>query len=303
MREALAEKIAADYGAVVDPDQEITITSGATEALFCAVQAVVGPGDEVVIFDLCLRFLRSRGGDGRGTPVHLALEAPGFEIDFDALETVLSSRTRAVVINTPHNPTGTVLSEAALLRLGALAERYGFWILSDEVYEHIIFDGQRHESVLRHPQLAARSFMVSSLGKTYHTTGWKKIGYCVAPAALTAEFRKIHQYVTFCTHHPTQLAHADFLPGASEHHRELPAFYEAKRDRLAELLAPSRFHFTPSPGTYFQLVDYRDISDEPDHLLARRLTESIGVATIPVSVFYADPPKDRRLLRLCFLQG
>ena len=299
LREALAEKIAADYGAVVDPDREITITSGATEALFCAVQAVVRPGDEVVIFDPAYDSYDPAVVMAGGTPVHLALAAPSFEIDFEALEAVLSSRTRAVVINTPHNPTGSVLSEAALLRLGALAEYYGFWILSDEVYEHIIFDGQRHESVLRHPQLAARSFMVSSLGKTYHTTGWK-IGYCVAPAALTAEFRKIHQYVTFCTHHPTQLAHADFLREHPEHHRELPAFYEAKRDRLAELLAPSRFHFMPSAGTYFQLIDYRDISDEPDHLLARRLTETIGVATIPVSVFYADPPKDQRLLRLCF---
>ena len=212
LREALAEKIAADYGAVVDPDQEITITSGATEALFCAVQAVDQAGDEV-IFDPAYDSYDPAVVMAGARPVHLALEAPGFEIDFDALETVLSSRTRAVVINTPHNPTGTVLSEAALLRLGALAERYGFWILSDEVYEHIIFDGQRHESVLRHPQLAARS-MVSSLGKTYHTTGWK-IGYCVAPAALTVEFRKDSPVRDFL-HAPSDPARpCGFPPGAS----------------------------------------------------------------------------------------
>ncbi|MBL6715260.1 MAG: aminotransferase class I/II-fold pyridoxal phosphate-dependent enzyme [Pseudomonadales bacterium] len=299
LRAALAEKVAQDYGATVDPDQEVTITSGATEALFCALQAVVRSGDEVVIFDPAYDSYDPAVVMAGGTPVHCPLQAPSFSLDFEALEARLSSRTRAVVINAPHNPTGTVLSEAELLRLGALAEHWGFWIISDEVYEHIIFDGVRHESVLRHPALAARSFMVSSLGKTYHTTGWK-IGYCIAPAALTAEFRKIHQYVTFCTHHPTQLAHADFLRAHPEHHQGLPAFYQEKRDRMAALLAPSRFRFTPSAGTYFQLLEYDAISDEPDQALAERLTKEVGVATIPVSVFYAEPPAKQRLLRICF---
>jgi methionine transaminase len=207
-------------------------------------------------------------------------------------------RTRMIIINTPHNPTGTVLSAYDMTRLQQLVCSHALLVLSDEVYEHIVFDGVRHESVLRYPALAQRAFVVSSFGKTYHATGWK-VGYCVAPPALSAEFRKVHQFVTFCTSTPMQHALAEFLVGCPEHYRSLPSFYQAKRDTFCALLQGSRFRFTPAKGTYFQIVDYSAISDLDDVSFAKHLTTSAGVAAIPVSVF-CQIPLDRRLVRLCF---
>jgi methionine aminotransferase len=230
--------------------------------------------------------------------VHVPLAAPSFEIDWQRLTDALSARTRLVMINSPHNPSGSVLTAADLDRLAALLERFDCYVLSDEVYEHVVFDGRRHASVLSQPALAARSFAVFSFGKTYHATGWK-LGYCVAPAGLTAELRKVHQYVTFSSTSPLQYALADYMVADPEHVRALPAFYQEKRDLFARLLARTRFTLTPSPGTYFQLASYARISDLPDVEFARKLTIDHGVAVIPISVFYAEPPATK-LVRFCF---
>src|SRR6056297_1866017 len=272
--EAVAGKIGELYGVAVDAAAGITVTSGATEALFCAIHAVVRPGDEVVVFD------------------------PAYDAYEPALEQALTPRTRLLIINSPHNPTGAVLAADDLARLGALLAGRDCYVLSDEVYEHIVFDGAAHASVLAEPSLRDRSFAVFSFGKTYHATGWK-VGYAVAPPALTGEFRKVHQFVTFTTSTPVQWALADMLREHPEHHRGLSAFYQTRRDRFREMLAPSRFELLPCAGTYFQLADYGRISDEPDTEFVRRLTAEHGVAAIPVSVFYDSPP-DAHLVRFCF---
>ena len=298
LREAVAAKVRDLYGAQVDADAGVTVTSGATEALFCAIHAVVRPGDEVIVFDPAYDSYEPAVELAGGRCVHLPLRAPDFAVDWDAVRDAITPATRLIIVNSPHNPTGAVFTEADLDALEAVVADTGIFLLSDEVYEHIVFDGAPHQSLLRREALAARAFVVSSFGKTYHVTGWK-VGYCVAPPALSAEFRKVHQYVTFTTITPVQLALADFLAECPEHHLELPAFYQAKRDLLASLLAESRFTFTPSAGTYFQLVDYSAITDEADVDLVRRLTIDHGIAAIPVSVFYETPPA-QRVLRLCF---
>ena len=298
LREAVAAKVRDLYGAQVDADAGVTVTSGATEALFCAIHAVVRPGDEVIVFDPAYDSYEPAVELAGGRCVHLPLRAPDFAVDWDAVRDAITPATRLIIVNSPHNPTGAVFTEADLDALEAVVADTGIFLLSDEVYEHIVFDGAPHQSLLRREALAARAFVVSSFGKTYHVTGWK-VGYCVAPPALSAEFRKVHQYVTFTTITPVQLALADFLAECPEHHLELPAFYQAKRDLLASLLADSRFTFTPSAGTYFQLVDYSAITDEADVDLVRRLTIDHGIAAIPVSVFYETPPA-QRVLRLCF---
>ncbi|HXH02884.1 MAG TPA: pyridoxal phosphate-dependent aminotransferase [Candidatus Competibacteraceae bacterium] len=299
LREAIAAKTLELYGASVDPGSDITITSGATEALTCAIMAVVRPGDEVIVFDPCYDSYEPAIELNGGRAVHVPLDPVSFAVDWQRVADALSPRTRMLILNTPHNPSGAVWSGADMERLTALVRARDILILSDEVYEHIIFDGRRHESVLRHPELAARAFVVSSFGKTFHATGWK-IGYCVAPAALSAEFRKVHQYLTFATCTPMQYALADFLREHPAHYRELPAFYQAKRDLFCQLVAGSRFTLVPSAGTYFQLLDYSAISDEGDVELARRLTREAGIASIPISVFYERPPQGQRLLRFCF---
>ncbi len=298
LRQALARKVKDCYGLPVDSEREITVTSGATEALFCAIAAVVRAGDEVIVFDPAYDSYEPAINLQGAKAVHVPLHAPGYRPDWSLVERMISSRTRAIIINTPHNPAGTVWPAEDLFELQRLVLQHGLFAIADEVYEHIVFDGRRHESICRFPDLYARSFVVSSLGKTYHVTGWK-IGYCIAPPDLTIEFRRIHQYVTFTSITPVQLGLADFLAEHPEHHLELGAFYQRKRDYFNTLLSGSRFTLTPSGGTFFQLLDYSAITDEVDATLARRWTQEAGVASIPLSIFYAQPPSDR-LLRFCF---
>ena len=298
LQQQIARKTLALYGRQVDPDTEVTVTSGATEALFCAIEAVVQPGDEVLCLDPAYDSYDPAIRLAGGRAVHIPLREPAFSVDWDRVRAALTPRTRLLILNSPHNPTGAVLSADDIVALAGLVRDTRLLLLSDEVYEHIIFDGRRHESLLRHPELAERSLVVSSFGKTYHATGWK-IGYCVAPAALTGEFRRVHQFVQFCVVTPMQWALADFLESDPGHYLELPSFYQTKRDLFCALLTDSRFSFTPSAGTYFQLLDYSAITTEPDVDYARRLTREAGVACIPVSVFCARPISTP-LLRFCF---
>ena len=300
LREQVARKIASLYGALVDPEQDVTITPGATEAIFCAIHAVVRPGDEVIVFDPCYDSYDPAVRLAGGQCVHVPLDGGDFRIDWQRLSDALSPRTRMIVINSPHNPSGALLTAQDLDQLAALIEGRDILLLSDEVYEHLVYDGVRHASVLAHAALRSRAFVVSSFGKTYHVTGWKT-GYVVAPARLSAELRKVHQYVNFCGVTPLQHALADFMAQDPGHVERLPAFYQAKRDLLCGLLASSRFTFTPAQGTYFQLVDYSAIRPDLDDTdMALWLTREHGVATIPISVFYQRPIAGQRLVRLCF---
>lgn len=300
LREQVAIKIQNHYGRCLDAEQEITITPGATQGIFCAIQAVVRPGDEVILFDPCYDSYEPSVVLAGGHCVHLPLSLPEFAIDWQQLEDAISPRTRLIILNTPHNPSGAVLARADLDRLAALIRARDIYLLSDEVYEHLVFDGREHASVLRHDELYTRAFVISSFGKTCHVTGWKT-GYVVAPAALSAELRKIHQYVSFAGVTPLQWALAEFMAAHPEHLRELPAFYQAKRDLFCQQLAASRFSFTPAAGTYFQVADYSAIRpDLSDVEMAHWLTREHGVACIPISVFYQQPPADLRLVRFCF---
>lgn len=299
LREQLAQSITQLYGATLCPEQELTITPGATQALFCAIQAIVGPGDEVIVFDPCYDSYAPAVRLAGGRTVHVPLSSD-FSYDWQAFAQALSPRTRLVIINSPHNPSGATITQEDLTQLAQLTQEQGIYILSDEVYEHLLFDGRQHQSVLNHPQLFSRACVVGSFGKTFHVTGWKT-GYLAAPPALTAEVRKVHQYVSFCAPTPIQLALADFMQNHPEHIQELPAFYQVKRDQLCAALTESRFSFSPSASTYFQLVDYRAIRDDLDDVaMARWLTEHKGIASIPLSVFYQQPPEQQFLLRLCF---
>jgi len=298
LRQQISAKIARCYGRHVDPDAEVTVTSGATEALFCAIAALVRPGDEVVLLDPCYDSYEPAVELAGARAVHVPLTLPAFAIDWDRLRAAISPRTRMILINSPHNPSGAVLERADLDRLAELVRDTGIVVLSDEVYEHIIFDGREHQSVLRHDELAARSIVVSSFGKTYHCTGWK-VGYAVAPPALSAEFRKVHQYVTFSTFTPAQWALAEVLEKDPGHDVALPAFYQAKRDRFAGLIADTRFQRLPVAGAYFQIVDYSAISADDDRTFCEWLVRERGVAAIPVSAFYETAP-DARLVRFCF---
>ncbi|RPJ79071.1 MAG: aminotransferase class I/II-fold pyridoxal phosphate-dependent enzyme, partial [Acidobacteria bacterium] len=297
LRHALAAKISSLYGADYDPHTEITVTSGATEGVFCAISAFVRPGDEVVLFEPCydsyVPVVRLNGG----RPVFVTLRFPGYGIDWDEFKAALSPRTRMVVVNSPHNPTGMVLSPEDLQQLASILDGTDIVVLSDEVYEHMVFDGLRHESMCRLPELAARSCVVSSFGKTFHTTGWK-VGYVSAPEALTSEIQRVHQFVTFATHTPSQLAYAEVSAGRTSYD-ELATFYEAKRDLFLDLLDGSRFKPVRCRGTYFQLLDYSAVTSAADHDFAMVLLRDHGVASIPTSAFlYASqaPP----VLRFCF---
>ena len=298
LRAAIAGKLKDMYGVTVDPGTDITVTSGATEAIFDAIQAVVRRDDEVIVFDPCYDSYEPSITLAGGKTVHLPLALPDFTIDWERLAASLNERTRLVIVNSPHNPSGALLGAADFDRLAELLRLYDCYLLSDEVYEHVVFDGARHATVLAQSELAARSFAVFSFGKTYHATGWK-LGYCVAPAALSAELRRVHQYVTFASTTPLQQALAEYLVAHPEHHRELPAFYQERRDYFANLLGRTKFRVLRAPGTYFQLADYSAISALPDVEFARWLTIEHGVATIPVSVFYERPP-DMKLVRFCF---
>ncbi|WP_448101249.1 pyridoxal phosphate-dependent aminotransferase [Luteibacter jiangsuensis] len=301
LREQIALKTERLYGHRVSPDTEVTVTSGATEALFSAIAAVVRAGDEVIVFDPCYDSYEPAIELQGATAVHLPLTLPAFAIDWQRVREAITPRTRMILINSPHNPSGAVLSRADLDELAAIVRNTPIVVLSDEVYEHIVFDGQEHQSVLRHEELAARSIVVSSFGKTYHCTGWK-VGYAVAPKALTAEFRKVHQYLTFCTFNPAQWAFAEFLESSPQHYLDLPAFYQAKRDRFRALIAPSRLKLLDVPGGYFQLVDYSAVRDVDDINFSEWLVREGGVAVIPLSPFYESAP-DTRLVRLCFAKN
>jgi methionine aminotransferase len=302
LRQAIAAKTLDCYGRKVDADSEITVTSGASEAIFDAVAAVVRPGDEVVVLDPCYDCYEPAIDLAGARAVHVPLDPVDFSVDWQKVRAAISAKTRMLFINTPHNPSGAMLDAGDMQALADIVRDTGVIILSDEVYEHIVFDGRRHESVLRYPELAARSFVVSSFGKTYHCTGWK-IGYCIAPAALSAEFRKVHQYNTFCSFAPAQFAFAAMIEAHPEHHRELGAFYQAKRDHFAAQLRGTRLLPLPVPGGYFQLVDYSQVSDLPDAEFCRWLTIEKGVAAIPLSPFYEAPPAGQRLARLCFAKN
>jgi methionine aminotransferase len=298
LREAIARHAERSHGRRLDPETEITITSGATEAIFDAIAAVVRPGDEVVVFDPAYDSYEPSVVLQGGRVVHLPLRLPGFSIDFERLKGSVNERTRLVILNFPHNPSGAVLARADLDALADALRDTRALLLSDEVYEHIVFDGSEHESVLRHPELAERSFQVGSFGKTFHATGWK-VGWAAAPAALTHELRKVHQFVTFATSTPAQHALADALDTMPSLVAGLSGFYQRKRDRFRELLARTPFRLFPVRGAYFQLVDYGAIDSMPDVEFARHLTTRVGVAAIPLSPFYAEPP-DAKIVRFCF---
>lgn len=300
LREQVAAKIARSYGRMVSADTEVTIVPGATQGIFCAIQALIQPGDEVIVFDPSYDSYEPSVELAGGRCVHVPLALPNFSIDWQRLQDALSDKTRLIILNSPHNPSGALISRAELDQLAALIRERDIYLISDEVYEHLVFDGIQHASVLAHEELYQRAFVVSSFGKTYHVTGWKT-GYVVAPPALSAELRKVHQYVSFCGVTPLQWSLADYMAEHPEHVEELPAFYQAKRDLFCDLLAGSRFTFTRAAGTYFQLVDYSAMrSDLDDVAMAEWLTREHGVAAIPVSVFYQSPPADLRLVRFCF---
>ncbi|MCP2042673.1 pyridoxal phosphate-dependent aminotransferase [Pontibacter sp. HSC-36F09] len=300
LRHKISEKTEKVYGYRPDSDQEVTVTSGATEALFAAITAVVKPGDEVVVLEPCYDSYAPAIRLAGGIPIYVPLAIPDFSIDWDLLKRNISSRTRLIIINTPHNPTGAVIPREDLEKLANLTDGTDILILSDEVYEHMVFDGKEHVSALQIESLRQRAFVISSFGKTYHTTGWK-IGYVVAPPTLTAELRKMHQFITFSTVTPLQLAIADYMDNEA-HYRSLPDFYQAKRDLFCELVQPSRFELIPSAGTYFQLLKYDAISQEHDLDFAKRLTQEIGVASVPVSAFYHNKT-DHHYLRFCFAKS
>ena len=297
LRQAIAAKFQRLYGAAYDPDTEVTVTSGGTEGIFDAVAAVVHPGDEVIVFEPCYDSYVPAIEVSGGTPVVVSLRYPDYAVPWDEVRAAITPRTRMIMLNSPHNPTAVVLGADDMAQLAALVDGTAITIVSDEVYEHIIFDGTRHESMARYEPLRARSFIIGSFGKTFHVTGWK-VGYVVAPAALTAEFRKLHQFVTFSTITPVQHALAEFLD-QERGYPELPAFYQRKRDLFLELLAGSRWRPLPSRGTYFQILDYSAITSEGDMDFALRLTREHGVASIPTSAFlYKQPPP--LALRFCF---
>ncbi|HET6587539.1 MAG TPA: pyridoxal phosphate-dependent aminotransferase [Oleiagrimonas sp.] len=301
LREQIALKTERLYGRRVSPDTEITVTSGATEAIFAAIAAVVRAGDEVIVFDPAYDCYEPAIDLQGARAVHVPLALPDFHVDWQRVRDAVTPRTRMIMVNSPHNPSGAVLSAADLDALADIVRDTGIMVLSDEVYQHIVYDGAEHQSVLRHDELAERSFVVNSFGKTWHCTGWK-VGYCVASKALSAEFRKVHQYLTFCTFRPAQVALAEVLENHAEHYLGLSAFYQSKRDYFRDLLKDSRFRLLDVPGGYFQLVDYSAIRDTDDINFSEWLVREGGVAAIPLSPFYETPPTSR-LLRLCFAKS
>ncbi len=301
LRQSIAAKTQDFYGISLNADSELTVVSGATEALFAAIHCCVSPGDEVIMFDPSYDAYDPIVRLAGGIPVHIPLQASrGFRIDWDELASKITDKTRAIMVNTPHNPTGSVWSMEDLDAFAEIVKGTNILIVSDEVYEHIVFDGAQHASVLFHPELRKRSFVCGSFGKTYHITGWK-IGYCLAPEYLTTEFRKLHQWVTFSSATPLQYALADYLKTPA-HYLGLADFYQQKRDLFASFFEGTRWKILPSKGSFFQCLDYSAISDEQDVDLAVRLTKELKVASIPVSVFYETPPADR-ILRFCFAKN
>ncbi|MGH8309046.1 MAG: methionine aminotransferase [Steroidobacteraceae bacterium] len=297
LREQIARKLKLGYDISVDPEPEITVTVGATEALYSAIQAVVAPGDEVIVFDPAYDSYEPAVRLAGGRCVRIPLEPPAFRYDWDRVRSALTQRTRLVIVNSPHNPSCTTTTSGDLDALAGLIRDRPIAVLSDEVYEHVVFDGRLHASVLAHPELRAHSFAVFSFGKTLHATGWR-IGYCVAPAEHTRELRKVHQFNTFSVVHPLQQAIARYLEEKPQSWQGLAQFFQGKRDLLRNALAGSRFELPPAQGTYFQLLGYERISDEDDLAFADRLIDEARLATIPLSPFYRAPPR-MRYLRLC----
>ena len=297
LRQAIVDKVAALYGPRFDVESEVTVTAGATQAIFTAIAAFVRPGDEVIVFepvyDSYVPAIETVGGRA----VFAQLKFPDYAPDWAQVAQLISPKTRLIIINSPHNPTGSLLTAVDLEKLANLLRGTDIVVLSDEVYEHILFDGEQHASLCAHAELAQRSIVVSSFGKTYHITGWK-IGYVVGPADLMAEFRKVHQFNVFTVHTPSQLALAEYMQDASRH-LGLAAFYQEKRDFFRELMAATPFKLLPCRGTYFQLASYAGLSELPDRAFAEWMTREVGVAVIPVSVFYANG-RDDQVVRFCF---
>lgn len=297
LRETVVEKIESLYGYKYHPENEITITAGATQAIFTAISAFVHAGDEVIVLTPAYDCYEPAIYANKGIPVFVQLQGKDFEIDWEDLEAKLNERTRMLIINTPHNPSGKLFSKADMLELQELLRNTDVILLSDEVYEHLVFDNAEHESASKFKDLASRSFVCVSFGKTFHITGWK-IGYCVAPRPLMKEFQKIHEFNVFCVNHPVQRALTTYMKDPS-HYLNLSSFFQEKRDYFLSAIKPSRFKFKPTAGTYFQLLDYSEISNESDVELAKRLTVERGLASIPISVFNSDG-QDNKQLRFCF---
>jgi len=297
LKQALATKTQVSQGYYPDPESEVTIVSGATEALFAAFTAIVHPGDEVIVlepaYDSYVPAITLNGG----VPVFVPLQSPDFSVDWTLVASKVSSKTRAIVVNSPHNPSGYVWSQEDVDNLASLVTQHGLFVISDEVYEHILFDGKSHISLGSNAALRERTFVCGSFGKTFHVTGWK-IGYCIAPKVLSTEFRKVHQYLTFSTVTPLQYALAEYLEDA-EKYLELPAFYQKKRDLFLKGLALTPLQFKPSQGSFFQLATYGHLSKKSDLLIAEQMTRQLKVACIPVSVFYSTG-QDHQVLRFCF---
>ena len=302
LRQAIAAKTERCYGYRPDAETDITVVSGASEAIFDAIHAVVRPGDEVIVLDPCYDCYEPAIDLAGGVAVHVPLDPRTFAPDWQRIRDAVTDRTRMLMINSPHNPSGAMIDAADIRELTELLRGTDILLLSDEVYEHIVFDGAVHESVLRYPELRERAFVVSSFGKTYHCTGWK-LGYCIAPPALSVELRKVHQYNTFCSFTPAQWAFAEMIEAEPQHYEQLGAFYEEKRDRFRVQLLTTRLTPLPVPGGYFQLVDYSAVSDLDDAAFCRWLTVEQGVAAIPLSPFYETPPPGQRLARLCFAKN
>ena len=297
LREVIAAKILSLHNRAYDPESEITITVGASQAIFTAITAFVGHGDEVLVFKPAYDCYEPAIEVNGGIPIYVQLSSREYKIDWEDLKAKINPKTRMLVINTPHNPSGTILSKSDMLKLQEILKDTNIIVISDEVYEHIVFDGNEHQSASRFNDLASRSFICSSFGKTFHVTGWK-VGYCVAPAPLMKEFRKTHQFNVFCVDHPVQHALATYLEHP-RHYLALNAFYQEKRDFFNEALKHSRFRILPSQGTYFQLLGYTEITDESDVEFAKRLIIDHKLASIPISVFN-DGNRDDRVLRFCF---
>lgn len=297
LRERLAEKTKKIYGVDYDSEAEVTIVSGATDAIYSAITAIVQPGDEVILLEPAYDSYAPGILLSGGVPVYIPLNIPDFSVNWEKVEDAISEKTRLIMVNTPHNPSGYMWTKDDLNKLAQLIKDRNIHVISDEVYEHITFDGRQHLSLMVHPILKERTFICGSFGKTFHVTGWK-IGYCLAPSEMTLEFRKVHQFVTFSTATPLQYALAEYLEDEG-HYLGLPEFYQKKRDLFCAGLADTDFVFTPAQGSFFQQVSYAHLSNEPDFDLAVRLTKEIGVASIPISVFFKNKD-DHKILRFCF---
>lgn len=297
LREAIANKAKSLYNADISPDQNITITSGATQAIYTAITTFVQENEEVIIFEPAYDSYTPAIQVAGGKPIYIPLNAPDYRIPWDMVKKVITTRTRMIILNSPHNPTGTTLQEEDIQELKKFVNGSDILILSDEVYEHITFDGEKHKSLLNCPELMTRTLVCGSFGKTFHNTGWK-MGFCIAPAYLMKEFQKVHQFMVFSVNTPVQYALAEYLQNP-ENYLGLSSFYQQKRDYFLDLMQNSRFKLQPAKGSYFQLADFSEISDEKDTDFVQRLTKEIGVAAIPVSVFYSNN-LDEKIIRFCF---